>query len=139
MSGISILNTFEVVTAYKPTWSWTIFAIVLVLTFIFIGFISTFFINTNNFGKKFAKKPKEKRRFIIGLTRIIVTIVLSLAISIFCGFAIKDKTPKTTETRYEVLISDNMSFKEFHANYEIIEQRGEIYVIRERDNYEQRE
>ena len=135
MSGISILNTFEVVTAYKPTWSWTVFAIVLVLTFIFIGFISTFFINTNTFGKKFAKKPKEKRRFIIGLTRIIVTIVLSLVISIFCGFAVKDKTPKTIETRYEVLISDNMSFKEFHANYEIIEQRGEIYVIRERTEW----
>lgn len=132
MSGISILNTFEVVTAYKPTWSWTIFAIVLVLTFIFIGFISTFFINTNTFGKKFAKKPKEKRRFIIGLTRIIATIVLSLAISIFCGFAAGDKVPKTTETRYEVLVSDDISFKEFNTCYEVIEQRGEIYVIREK-------
>lgn len=132
MSGISILNTFEVVTAYKPTWSWTIFAIVLVLTFIFIGFISTFFINTNTFGKKFAKKPKEKRRFIIGLTRIIVTIILSLVISIFCGFAAGDKVPKTTETRYEVLVSDDISFKEFNTYYEAIEQRGEIYVIREK-------
>lgn len=132
MSGISILNTFEVVTAYKPTWSWTIFAIVLVLTFIFIGFISTFFINTNTFGKKFAKKPKEKRRFIISLTRIIVTIILSLVISIFCGFAAGDKVPKTTETRYEVLVSDDISFKEFNTYYEVIEQRGEIYVIREK-------
>lgn len=133
MSGITILNTFEIVTAYKSTWSWTLFAIVLVLAFIFIGFISTFFINTNTFGKKFTKKPKDKRRFIIGLTRIIVTVVLSLVTSILCGFAGSDKIPKTTETRYEVLISDNISFKEFNESYEVIEQRGEIYVIKERD------
>lgn len=132
MNGISILNTFEVVTAYKSTWSWTMFAIVLVLAFMFIGFISRFFINTDIFGKKFAKKWKGKYHFIVGLIRIIVTVILSLAASILCGFAGGDKVPKTVETRYEVLISDNISFKEFNENYEVIEQRGEIYVIKER-------
>lgn len=132
MNGISILNTFEVVTAYKPTWSWTIFAIALVLAFIFIGFVSAFFINTSTFGKKYARKWKDKYRFIIGLIRIIVTIILSLAASILCGFAGGDKVPKTIETRYEVLVSDDISFKEFNTYYEVIEQRGEIYVIREK-------
>ena len=33
---------------------------------------------------------------------------------------------------YEVIISDEVSFSEFTAKYEIIEQRGKIYVVRER-------
>ena len=34
---------------------------------------------------------------------------------------------------YEVIISDEVSFSEFTAKYEIIEQRGKIYVVRERE------
>ncbi len=37
-------------------------------------------------------------------------------------------------TQYEVLISDEVNFNEFYQKYEIIEQRGEIYVIQERQS-----
>ena len=35
-------------------------------------------------------------------------------------------------TTYEVTISDEVSFKDFTSKYEIIEQRGEIYIVKER-------
>lgn len=34
--------------------------------------------------------------------------------------------------KYEVIISDKVSFKDFTNKYEIIEQHGEIYVVKER-------
>ena len=38
-----------------------------------------------------------------------------------------------TYTKYEVTISDDVSMKEFTDKYSIIEQRGDIYVIKEKD------
>lgn len=35
-------------------------------------------------------------------------------------------------TQYEAIISDEVNFNEFYQRYEIIEQRGKIYVIQER-------
>ena len=37
-------------------------------------------------------------------------------------------------TQYEVTISDKVSFVELNEKYRIIEQRGEIYIIQERNN-----
>ena len=39
----------------------------------------------------------------------------------------------TVITTYEVTISDEVSFKDFTSKYEIIEQRGEIYIVKERE------
>ena len=39
-----------------------------------------------------------------------------------------------TYTKYEVTISDDVSMKEFTDKYSIIEQRGDIYVIKEKEN-----
>lgn len=36
-------------------------------------------------------------------------------------------------TYYEVFITDDMSFKEFNSKYEIVNQRGEIYTITEKE------
>lgn len=37
---------------------------------------------------------------------------------------------------YKVTISDDVSFNEFNKKYEVVEQEGEIYTIRERRNKE---
>ena len=36
------------------------------------------------------------------------------------------------ETRYDVIISENVSMTEFHEKYEIIEQNGKIFTVREK-------
>lgn len=40
-------------------------------------------------------------------------------------------------TTYEVTISEEVLFKDFTSKYEIIEQRGDIYVIKEREENKQ--
>lgn len=37
-----------------------------------------------------------------------------------------------SKTKYEVTIDNNVNFTEFTNRYEVVEQRGEIYVITER-------
>lgn len=36
-----------------------------------------------------------------------------------------------SDTRYEVLIDDSVPFVEFHENYRVINERGEIFTIME--------
>ena len=38
------------------------------------------------------------------------------------------------ETRYEIILDDDYSANEFLSKYEIIEQRGQIYLVEEKDD-----
>lgn len=46
--------------------------------------------------------------------------------------------PPETETtmQYEVTIDDSVSLTEFYEHYNVIEQRGEIFVVEKKDNKE---
>ena len=60
----------------------------------------------------------------------IISSVLSTAIVLgIAGYINKDATDTV---RYEVTISEEVNLTEFIERYEIIEQRGDIYVIEER-------
>lgn len=45
-------------------------------------------------------------------------------------------TPAEYETHYKVLISDEVSMNEFLEEYEIIDQEGKIYTVKEKENVE---
>lgn len=64
-----------------------------------------------------------------------VASMLVLVLIAICIFAFIDANT-TLEYRdlpqYEVIIDDDTNFKEFYEKYDIVEQRGDIYVIRER-------
>lgn len=66
---------------------------------------------------------------------IIVDIVASFLIimPIFLIISVIQSINDEASTTYEVIISDDVSFVEFNEKYKIIEQRGEIYVVKERD------
>lgn len=57
--------------------------------------------------------------------------IISL-ISIFVGMSLV--TGSTETTTYEVTVSEEASLAEFTSKYEIIEQRGKIYIVKEREN-----
>ena len=59
-------------------------------------------------------------------------IVGSLA-GLFFGFALMPKPIEYTP-EYEVTISDEVSMNDFYNRYNVIEQRGDIYVIREKEH-----
>lgn len=58
-------------------------------------------------------------------------VVISVAISYMSCRQAMYEAPE-----YKVTISDDVSFNEFNKKYEVVEQEGEIYTIRERRNRE---
>ena len=64
----------------------------------------------------------------------IVGIIFSVFIGALVGFF--DGTPTEYETHYKVIISDEVSMNDFLEEYEIIDQEGKIYTVRERNGTE---
>lgn len=66
----------------------------------------------------------------------IVVVILITLLGCAFGYIIGMSTGKPTdfETHYKVLISDEVSMNEFYNKYEIIEQDGKIFEIKEKKN-----
>lgn len=61
-------------------------------------------------------------------------LFLSMIGLLICA-GVKDKfVVPSGEYRYEILIDDNVTFNEVNEKYDIIEQRGEIFVVEEKNN-----
>ena len=110
MNGITILNTIERV---ETGWGWSIWGVILLIAGIILSVMS--FVADMN-GDSYAS---------LMIFPIAICIVGSLALF---------RTAKVTATynTYEVTISDTVNFNEFQERYEIIDQRGQIYTIKER-------
>ena len=53
---------------------------------------------------------------------------------LFIGAACGDCFFTNEETQYQVLISEDVSMTEFNERYEIVDQEGQIFTIREKEN-----
>ena len=117
MDGVTILNTItENVSNTAGLVTILIFSIVLIIiSFIAIIICSNKFSEFNGFVIAFV---------ITGIAGILFVIVSILELN---------APPQEPQTLYEVTISDEVSFKDFTSKYEIIEQRGEIYIVKERE------
>lgn len=62
---------------------------------------------------------------------VIVGIIFSVVIGVLVGFL--DGAPTEYETQYKVTISDGVPMNEFLERYEIVDQEGKIYTVRERN------
>ena len=116
MTGVEILATQEVATAFTFNLDgcFTWFSVAFGLFFIF-GVIASLL---------------HDERAILG-AMLIAGIIVGVLIGVIVGFA--DGTPTEYETQYKVTISDEVSMNEFLEKYEIIDQEGKIYTVRERD------
>lgn len=66
---------------------------------------------------------------------VLLFILLGLVLSFVTAIMISSATshPTTYETHYKVTINDEVSLNEFYEKYEIIEQEGKIYTVREKN------
>lgn len=117
MDGVTILNTItENVSNTAGLVVVLIFSIaVIILSFIAIIAVSDKFSEFNGFVIPFV---------ITGIAGILFVMVSILELN---------TPPQEPQTLYEVTISDEVSFKDFTSKYKIIKQRGEIYVVKERE------
>lgn len=66
----------------------------------------------------------------------IIAIVTGLFVGIFVGAiaGVAEKIPTHYVPTYKVVISDEVSMNEFTERYEILEQEGKIYTVKERED-----
>ena len=62
-------------------------------------------------------------------------IVVGIVVGLFIGFVLGRafETPTAYETHYKVTIDDSVSMNEFNEKYEILDQEGKIYTVKERE------
>ena len=115
MSGIEILSSTEVVTAYSHPDAGTITLAVIFGTF-FIGSFLIWLLSD------------------IDVVIIPVCAVLGFGFGMIGGCIAEDALikPIEYETHYKVTISDEVSINEFLEKYEIIEQDEKIFTIKEK-------
>jgi hypothetical protein len=116
MTGVEILSTTEVITDF--VWNYWLAG------FIYIGVI----IVCGLAGYLCSDRLDKFENTIIGC---VVGAIIGLLIYILSA-AITAK-PAAYKMEYKVTISDEVSMNEFLDKYEIIEQEGKIYTVRERD------
>lgn len=115
MSGVEILATEEVATAFG--FCWEAFFIMLIAGGLVTSFIAA--LATYNDGAD------------IGIPVFTIMLGFTLLLSIIIGVFGKGE-PTEYETHYKVTISDEVSMNDFLERYEIIEQEERLYTVRER-------
>ena len=114
MEGVTILNTI------LPDGLDNIGAIITVVSLIMLLLSTTFLLELSSNKDKMSQEYKLS---------IIITIISF--ISALVGIVLVANSNNTTT--YEVTVSENVSLTDFTSKYEIIEQRGEIYIVKERE------
>ena len=115
MPGVEILNTTIHYKEVLPTW-----AIVVIIAIIVIPAV-TMLIGSN---------VHSDLLFTIGGISFILGFVLALII----GVTTRQTTNEIEYIEHEVLVDDSVSLTEFNEKYEIVSQKGKIYVVREKEN-----
>lgn len=111
MSGVEILAMEEV--ASRCGFNWLVYFIAIVCIVIIFGFIGFF------------AGDKKINFFTFGA---LIGFFISLPIGTLPAFA---ASPIEYETHYKVTISDEVFMNDFLERYEIVDQEGKIYTVRE--------
>lgn len=118
MTGVEILAMEEVVAAYEFSWAIYIGTIIVLMFLMIVASVSSV-------------------RY-VGAEDIVVGAILGLVFGAILGlFPANNMIPSEYETQYKVTISDEVSMNEFLERYEIMDQEGRIYTVRERDGVEE--
>jgi membrane protein DedA with SNARE-associated domain len=118
MTGVEILTSAQIVVESAFDWNlfWTIFILIKVGTVVALLLASSDVV----FDWETA------------LGFVVLGAVLGSLIGFIAGAACS--TPTAYETQYKVTISDEVSMTEFYEHYEVIDQDGKIFTVREKTN-----
>lgn len=118
MTGVEILAMEEVVVGTAFNWlAFWITVGILAGVGLLVGFLASF----HSWGFEW--------NFFVPIW--ILFLIVGLLFGVLVGSL--TATPMETETHYKALISDEVSMNEFLERYEIVDQEGKIYTIKERE------
>ena len=118
MQGVEILTSTQIIT--ESVFHWTVFWGVLVIAML-IGTVIVVVDSIQNGFDDFVM-------FIVFIGFLILGGVVGAAFGDACDI------PVAYETQYQITISDEVSMAEFYEHYEVIEQDGKIFTVREKTN-----
>ena len=118
MSGVEILATEEVAIAWA-SWNWKGFLLTIGIAFV-VGIIAGLLAGIHDDSG-------------LGIT---IFLLIFIACGGLFGVSVGCTTgePIEYETQYKVVIDDSVPMDEFTEKYEIIDQDGKIYTVREKEN-----
>ena len=117
INGVEILATQEVVIDSVFNWAALLITFVSILAiYILIGFIAWKIID-------------DMIHLKVG---IIAGTIFGVIFGVVVGFGLK--TPVEFENEYKVIVSNEVSMNDFLSKYEIIDQEGKIYTVKEIKN-----
>lgn len=117
MTGVEILATEEVAVAFE-SWNWSNFWLCIAIAF-FVAVIWMFIAGIFE-------------DYTIGIAVFSFVLLFSSCILAPIVGATTGE-PTEYETQYKVTIDDSVSMNEFNEKYEIVDQDGRIYTVRERE------
>ena len=124
MQGVNILNTTEILG--HPSYAINLIYIGLFITIIgAIFMIITMIIDGMH-------KFTYKTTVTMAVTSFL-TIIVGLIIIIITSITSSQKLIPTGRCQYEVTIDDTVSFTELNDKYEVVEQRGKIWILEDKE------
>lgn len=117
MNGVEILATEKVIseTAFNWTGFWITGIIIIIISLILVIL-------------EFLRGEIEDAWWVF-----FVGIILATTVSYASGKVTEE--PIAYKNQYKVTVSDEVSMNEFYERYEIIDQKGKIYIVEEREDY----
>lgn len=119
INGVEILKQTEVITTkYNPVLFW-IGIVFLALAIVFLICEIWYFSNYT-----FLNDPFD----------IIVVVCLAISILAFVFGSIYKRTEPTGQYMYEAFIDDSVGIKEIYERYEIVDAKGDIYILKDKED-----
>lgn len=115
IEGIEVLNKVEITKEVLLNWVAPACVTVIVVCFL-IGILAAIL----------AKDPIAILAFLF--------IGVFICVLILGAGSMNSQEVPTGRYRYEVTISDTANFKEIYEKYDVVEQRGDIYVLEEKED-----
>lgn len=124
MQGVNILNTTEILG--NPSWAINLISIGLFIAT--IGAIFMIITMIMDGAYKFTYKTTVTMAVVSFLT-----IIVGLLVVIITSITSLQKRVPTGRCQYEATIDDTVSFTELNDQYEVIEQRGKIWILEDKE------
>ena len=114
IEGIEILAQSEIMESTHVIQCWFIFSLTLMIlgfiVFLFaVAFCNEFFMTCGG-----------------------IQLVLGMIVTVVCLLLSDVITEPTGRYEYKVIVGENVSFTDIYSNYEVIEQDGKIWIIRDK-------
>ena len=113
MSGVEILNTTIHYKEVLPTW-----VIIVIIAIIVIPAVASLI------------GEIQDKDLLSTIGRI--SLIFGLCVALLMGTKIRQTTNQIDYIEHEAFINDSVSFVEFNKKYNVIDQKGKIYVVREK-------